>query len=79
MIAASGSLFQSKNCNLFFSGIWLLPFYRGVRYSEVSARRELTVERKVEKLKYMKEVVEDRAAEYHAKTNPNFQHGSVLY
>ena len=60
----SGSLFQSNVCNWFFLGFSCCPFYRGVRYSEVSARRELTVERKVEKLKYMKEVVEDRAAEY---------------
>ena len=75
----AGVYFSQTSVICFFLGFSCCPFYRGVRYSEVSARRELTVERKVEKLKYMKEVVEDRAAEYHAKTNPNFQHGSVLY
>ena len=40
----SGNLFQSNVCNLFFPGIYsCCPFYWGVRYSEVSARRELTV------------------------------------
>ena len=37
----SGSLFQSVIW--FFLGFNCCPFYRGVRYSEVSARRELTV------------------------------------
>ena len=42
----SGNLFQSNVCNLFFPGIYsCCPFYWGVRYSEVSARRELTVPR----------------------------------
>ena len=40
----SGSLFQSINvCNWFFSGFSVCPYYRGVRYSGVSTRRELTV------------------------------------
>ena len=46
-VRKSGSLFQSNVCNLFFPGINCCPFYRGVRYSEVSARRELTVPTKI--------------------------------
>ena len=40
----SGSLFQSINvCNSFLPGFSVCPYYQGVRYSGVSARRELTV------------------------------------
>ena len=40
----SGSLFQSINvCNSFLPGLSVCPYYQGVRYSGVSARRELTV------------------------------------
>ena len=39
----SGKLFQSNACNSFFLGISYCPYYQGVRNSEVSASRELTV------------------------------------
>ena len=39
----SGSLFQSNVCNFFCPEFICCPYYRGVRYSGVSARRELTV------------------------------------
>ena len=39
----SGSLFQPNICTFFCLGFSCCPYYRGVRYSEVSARRELTV------------------------------------
>ena len=40
----SGSLFRSINvCNSFLPGFSVCPYYQGVRYSGVSARRELTV------------------------------------
>ena len=40
----SGSLFQSTNvCNSFLPGLSVCPYYQSVRYSGVSARRELTV------------------------------------
>ena len=40
----SGGLFQSINvCNSFLPGLSVCPYYQGVRYSGVSARRELTV------------------------------------
>ena len=39
----NGSSFQSNVCNLFLPGIWPLIVFLGVHYSEVSARRELTV------------------------------------
>ena len=39
----SGSLFQSNVCNIFFLGFSCCPCYRGVCYSGVSTRRELTV------------------------------------
>ena len=38
-----GSLFPSNVCNLFLPEFICCPYYRGVRYSGVSARRELTV------------------------------------
>ena len=39
----SGNLFQSIVCNLFCRGFSCFPYYRGVRNSKVSVRRELTV------------------------------------
>ena len=39
----NGSSFQSNVCNLFLPGIWPLIVFLGVHYSEVSARRGLTV------------------------------------
>ena len=39
----SRSLFQSNVCNFFCPEFICCPYYRGVRYSGVSARRELTV------------------------------------
>ena len=39
----SGSFFQSNVCNLFLPEFICCPYFWGVRYSGVSARRELTV------------------------------------
>ena len=39
----NGNLFQSNIYNYFCLGFSCRPYYRGVHYSEVSARRELTV------------------------------------
>ena len=38
-----GVYFSQTSVIWFFLGFSCCPFYRGVRYSEVSARRELTV------------------------------------
>ena len=42
-VCNSGNLFQSKSVIYFCRGFSCCPYYRGVRRSDVSARRELTV------------------------------------
>ena len=42
-VDCSGNLFHSNVSNVFMRGFSCCPYYRSVRNSEMSARRELTV------------------------------------